>query len=704
MSSSTMVNPERASASSTEPMSAYISRAHPMFNIRAESHASTLHWDRIFDGNHQVLHVRVPHHNKHVVMEKAANIVQTQGMLAYASGRNIMDCSLHDHCSGPNELCILWMDIELDYDKLIPSFIEISNTSIESAPWNMYNNHIEIENNIRVAICNLVSELVPKLPKKNKLLQSIWWEAHSDGSKKSGIKDGKFSLHAYWPNFIIKREWLLPVVEWIKDKLAAPFTDPLLDSLNIAFWFSKAIDCRAAEKGYLRMPLFPKYEEHTNSDVNDNGTLIRNPLAPGKWIRPFLPCSSRAIIPSSPFICDNLFDVHGKRAKLPSEFDLLKAVTSCLLSNTSNQLTVEAIEGKKSMFCESFVKAWRLRRSLLLPPLSLVIPDQEEENKEANRIQRDPLCPGCLDWKQKNIRWNDDIQTAIASLLRKARDEVDRNSKSDELALAPLFRYIDRRAVHQQSSGRVWTKNWDVSLNRWEIDKKFTTKTWSELWPSFAWDTYDSKKDKWISTPVLKKWLEHAPNCVGSILNACSFEERKERPENHLETTHLLHEFADLPCWERYDRITHPPEPAEYIQWADKFVYHIRYSMCKGDPLTTWHVLMILANTVLHPEDPIEIVTIFQGKEGTGKSRFLQWFFINLLGDQHGVIVSNPQRDLTGNFNSIIAGSIFFLLEEGSIGKNRTYASIFQHLVTGISSYLRWLAQLTFDRKSPTHQ
>ena len=676
-----------------EPLSAYISRTFTNFNTPTESHVTNLHWDRIQDGAIKHQHIRVSNSQKINVVEKAIHIIGNYGAdLAY-NGRKLIDCSLHDHSpKNLNDLCILWLDIELDYDKITEEFTNTSKCAAYSAPWND-KPHATLESEIRIAVCSIVSELA-KLKKHQ--YQSIWWQAHSNTARSDDIsldgtriRRGKFSLHAYWPEIIIRREWLPAIVEWIRDQLIAQSScsDPLVDSLSMRYWWSKSIDVKAADTGYLRMPLFPKFQKWEQDYDEVTGAALHNPFSPGQWVRPIMPCSTYPLIEvaaGSIFICDNMFDATGeKRAKLPTGWDLLKSVVSCFMSSTQSEPVFKMIEGKKTLLCESFVKAWRIRRNLLMAPIvsNNTLPDAEEEKNEEERIKRDPLASGCFDWRRKNIRWNDDVFAAMEILLTKAKAEVARNIKSEALALAPLYRYIDRRAVHVQPNSKVWVKIWNASMNKWELNKQFTTKGFTDVWATtLAWETWNGKK--WISVPILKKWLERAPNCVGSVLEPCSFEERDEIPF-HLERTRLLNEFTALDAWQRYDRLVLKPTRSEYIKWADRFVYHLRYCLCRGDATAAWNCLMIIANTVIHPNDPIEVVTSFQGNEGTGKSRFMGWIFTYIFGLQHGAIVSNPQRDITGTFNSVIGTALFLLMEEGHIGKDRQYASQLQHLVTG---------------------
>jgi len=169
------------------------------------------------------------------------------------------------------------------------------------------------------------------------------------------------------------------------------------------------------------------------------------------------------------------------------------------------------------------------------------------------------------------------------------------------------------------------------------------------------------------------------PSVTGTEMKAYSYERRNDDQAVFCENS-MQQIFTGLTCWDKYDTMD---KKIDYTRWADHFVYHIRYCLCNGDAVAAWTVLMIILNCVHRPEDPIQQITTFQGKEGTGKSRFWVWVLSHIIGNQHSITITDLKRDIAGQFNGLLKYALVCLIEESVVGKNQDHTSILNQLITG---------------------
>jgi len=645
---------------------------------------ATAHWVRLAeDSDHQltpvIKHVHIDRNRKCEIIDKVYDIMENEGVTrAY----HFIDVSLHDHCTH-SPCCIFYLDIELNYDEQLPVFLATShNSDPMNAPWNTYN-HTDIDATIRETITKTVHNLVHKIkPTQAKtVLRSSWWWAHSPEARKSAgvAKSGKLSFHAYWPDFVVRRNELRTMVQWVKKQLAllkGPPEEADMQCSNLTWWISDSIDVKPAEQGYLRMPWFPTMISNSH-----------NPLSAHRLGRPFFPCTTNDFKNTNTII-DNLFDAEGHRVNTPETYTIADAAKLCLLHREAGKETFPYVVGKKSVFDPSFQKIWEADRKLIasvsVPTPALRLPDQDEEEHEADigLADADGLYRSRIDYRRRSVVFTTtQFPKDMAVLIEHAKGQI-LSGISEEKALARVMRYIDRRAAVWRSDTKVWTKEWKDG--RWNMMNTWQQTTWEQSWPKLGWwvkkpcPPGEEQKLAWKN--ITRIWAGDCQYFTGMALNTYSFENRLYDDMVFPKGSNQLQEFSELECWYRYDQSNATEKD---LYWVDHFIYHLRYVLCNGDAVAAWNVLMIILNCVHHPEDPIRLVTMFQGDEGTGKSRPLQWILTYIFGKQHSLTVCDPKRDIMGQFNAIIKGKLFVLIEESAVGKSQDHISIMNHLVTG---------------------
>jgi len=112
---------------------------------------------------------------------------------------------------------------------------------------------------------------------------------------------------------------------------------------------------------------------------------------------------------------------------------------------------------------------------------------------------------------------------------------------------------------------------------------------------------------------------------------------------------------------------------------CERILSHLLVVMCNGDGELYQYALAWLARMVQHPALPGETALVFYGKEGTGKS-----IFINMLVRMcvpHSVVVHSA-RHLVGNFNAHLQHCVLLYADEAFFAGDKQHASVLKGIIT----------------------
>ena len=76
-----------------------------------------------------------------------------------------------------------------------------------------------------------------------------------------------------------------------------------------------------------------------------------------------------------------------------------------------------------------------------------------------------------------------------------------------------------------------------------------------------------------------------------------------------------------------------------------------------------WYI-QYLANLVQYPNRKSNVIIIFQGEQGTGKSIIVETFAEKIIGNDYAISTSSPERVFFGSFNSLLCNKVFSVINE----------------------------------------
>lgn len=147
------------------------------------------------------------------------------------------------------------------------------------------------------------------------------------------------------------------------------------------------------------------------------------------------------------------------------------------------------------------------------------------------------------------------------------------------------------------------------------------------------------------------------------------------------------------PMRRQYERIIFEPgkdEPGCYNLWhgyavdaipgdCDLFLDHLRDNICSGDEDHYAYLIRWLARTVQRPDEPGHTAVVLRGRQGTGKSFFVEQF--GALFGRHYLAVSNSKH-LIGHFNAHLQDCIVLFGDEAFYAGDKKHSSVLKTLIT----------------------
>jgi len=92
------------------------------------------------------------------------------------------------------------------------------------------------------------------------------------------------------------------------------------------------------------------------------------------------------------------------------------------------------------------------------------------------------------------------------------------------------------------------------------------------------------------------------------------------------------------------------------------FYNHV-FHLCGKNKLAADYVMLYIAHLIQAPYEKPGIMIVMTSKQGAGKGAFIDCL-TSMIGESKTIVTSNPQRDVTGPFNSLMEGRILLNLNE----------------------------------------
>jgi hypothetical protein len=112
---------------------------------------------------------------------------------------------------------------------------------------------------------------------------------------------------------------------------------------------------------------------------------------------------------------------------------------------------------------------------------------------------------------------------------------------------------------------------------------------------------------------------------------------------------------------------------------------HIHSALCAGDDALDAYVIGWLRRMVQHPDQPGEVVLVFRGRQGAGKT--LLGNAVSRLFGQHALAVASP-RAVVGQFNAHLRDLVFLLANEAVFAGDRASTSALKSLITDTTLFI----------------
>ena len=94
------------------------------------------------------------------------------------------------------------------------------------------------------------------------------------------------------------------------------------------------------------------------------------------------------------------------------------------------------------------------------------------------------------------------------------------------------------------------------------------------------------------------------------------------------------------------------------------FLNHIKEVLMNNDQNYYDWFIQYLANLVQNPNNKSNVIVVFQGTQGGGKSIIVDTIVSKIIGKDYAVSTSNPERVFFGNFNSLLCNKILSVINE----------------------------------------
>lgn len=104
--------------------------------------------------------------------------------------------------------------------------------------------------------------------------------------------------------------------------------------------------------------------------------------------------------------------------------------------------------------------------------------------------------------------------------------------------------------------------------------------------------------------------------------------------------------------------------PKDNYDIIQPFLNHIKEVLMNNDDNYNDWFMQYLANLVQNPNNKSNVIVVFQGTQGGGKSIVVDTIVSKIIGKDYAVSTSNPERVFFGNFNSLLCNKILSVINE----------------------------------------
>lgn len=146
------------------------------------------------------------------------------------------------------------------------------------------------------------------------------------------------------------------------------------------------------------------------------------------------------------------------------------------------------------------------------------------------------------------------------------------------------------------------------------------------------------------------------------------------------------------------------------------FAFHLK-TLCGNDEGTFIYVANWIAHSIQKPAEKVGIALNFISEEGTGKNIFTNALTELYGGNSKKLETANPERDVWGNFNELMASSYFVILNETDKRNTHGYDGTIKACITdetitinpkgkkpfSINSYHRYILNSNTEDPTKTH-
>lgn len=125
-------------------------------------------------------------------------------------------------------------------------------------------------------------------------------------------------------------------------------------------------------------------------------------------------------------------------------------------------------------------------------------------------------------------------------------------------------------------------------------------------------------------------------------------------------------------------------EDLDSTELGEKFnsILHLIMLLCNNDSLTYEYVLNWYASIFQSPGQKNLISILFKSIPGLGKNTLYR-LLLDMMGSTYCGYSDNPERDVFGNFNSVLSNKIYFVFDEMSASIGFKYSDRLKGLITG---------------------
>lgn len=209
------------------------------------------------------------------------------------------------------------------------------------------------------------------------------------------------------------------------------------------------------------------------------------------------------------------------------------------------------------------------------------------------------------------------------------------------------------------NNGTYIRKNSEVEI------ELLTKKQMYESYCDIAYEVYNEKTNKYENKVFIDKWITANPNMI-----------KYNKMDIYPNISQCPKDIYNL--WTKFDVET----ITEYDYLQDDLDYllnHIKI-LCGNNEEVYTFVIKYCAHMFYRPEEKIGKMLLFCSKEGTGKGLFYK-LLRNMIGTRF-YSISDPQKNLLGNFNTSLLNSYVINLEELDWCASKNSADILKNLIT----------------------